>query len=70
MKANVKVCGLLALQSAVLVIAFMATNAPRTPSAVAGAGGSAGFAGKFQVAGSPVSGSTVTLYAASEGADG
>jgi hypothetical protein len=68
MMAKVKVCGLFALLSAVLAIALMATSGQRTSNAIAGAGGSAGFAGKVQVAGSPVSGSTVTLYAASEGA--
>jgi hypothetical protein len=68
MKANVKVCALLGLLSAALVIALMATIELRTSTAIAGAGGASGFAGKIQVAGSPVSGSTVTLYAASEGA--
>jgi hypothetical protein len=67
MKSNVEVCGLLASLSAVLAVALMATNQSRTSNAVAAAGGSAGFAGKVQVAGSPISGSTTAVYAVSEG---
>jgi hypothetical protein len=58
-----------AVLAAGVLLGYLAVSAKLNPlqRADAGAGGSGEFAGKVQGAGSPIAGSTVTLYAAGEG---
>src|SRR5262245_40800663 len=66
MNAKSKQRMFLILAPALLAAILLATNWPQTPNVNAG-GGPGQFTGKVQIAGQPVSGSSVTLFAASEG---
>jgi hypothetical protein len=59
--------GVLVLLPTLLAAAVIATSVTPPPGAVAGAGGPGELAGKVQIAGNPVVGAAVTLYAAGDG---
>ena len=67
MNAKWKYRGLVVLLSAILTAVLIATSWTQPPRADAAPGGAGEFAGTVQCAGSPIAGSTVTLYAAAEG---